>query len=30
MDVGVMLAEKIGKNPMIVDVELERVFGGWL
>jgi hypothetical protein len=30
MDVGVMLAEKIGKNPMIVEVEFERVFGGWL
>jgi hypothetical protein len=30
MDVGVMLAEKIGKEPMIVEVEFERIFGGWL
>jgi hypothetical protein len=30
MDVGVMLAEKIGKEPMVVEVEFERIFGGWL
>jgi hypothetical protein len=30
MDVGVVLAEKIGKEPMVVEVEFERIFGGWL
>jgi hypothetical protein len=30
MDVSVVLAEKIGENPMVVEVELERIFGGWL
>jgi hypothetical protein len=30
MDMGVVLAEKIGKDPMVVEVELERIFGGWL
>jgi hypothetical protein len=30
MDVGVMLAEQIGEDPMVVEVQFERVFGGWL
>jgi hypothetical protein len=30
MDVGVVLAEEIGKEPMVVEVEFERIFGGWL
>jgi hypothetical protein len=30
VDVGVVLAEKIGKEPMVVEVEFERIFGGWL
>jgi hypothetical protein len=30
MDVGVVLAEKIGKEPMVGEVEFERIFGGWL
>jgi len=30
MDVGVVLAEKIGKDPMVVEVEFERIFGRWL
>jgi hypothetical protein len=30
MDVGVVLAEKIGKEPMVVEVEFERIFGRWL
>jgi hypothetical protein len=30
MDVSVMLAEKIGKKPMVVEMEFERIFGGWL
>jgi hypothetical protein len=30
MDVGVVLAENIGKEPMVVEVEFERIFGGWL
>jgi len=30
MDMGVVLAEKIGKDPMVVEVEFERIFGGWL
>jgi hypothetical protein len=30
MDVGVVLAEKIGKEPMVVEVEFERIFGSWL
>jgi hypothetical protein len=30
VDVGVVLAEKIGKEPMVVEVEFERVFSGWL
>ncbi|HVB82707.1 MAG TPA: hypothetical protein VNE82_22495 [Candidatus Binataceae bacterium] len=30
MDVGVVLAEQIGKAPMVVEVEFERIFGGWL
>jgi hypothetical protein len=30
MNMGVVLAEKIGKDPMVVEVELERIFGGWL
>jgi hypothetical protein len=30
MDVGVMLAEQIGKEPMVVEVEFERIFGGCL
>jgi hypothetical protein len=25
-----VLAEKIGKEPMVVEVEFERIFGGWL
>jgi hypothetical protein len=25
-----VLAEKIGKEPMVVEVEFERVFSGWL
>jgi len=30
MNMGVVLAEKIGKEPMVVEMELERIFGGWL
>jgi hypothetical protein len=30
MDMGVVLAEKIGKDPMVVEVEFERIFGRWL
>jgi len=30
MDMRVVLAEKIGEEPMVVEVEFERVFGGWL
>jgi hypothetical protein len=30
MDVSVVLAEEIGKEPMVVEVEFERIFGGWL
>jgi hypothetical protein len=30
MDVRVVLAEKIGEKPMVVEVEFERIFGGWL
>jgi hypothetical protein len=30
MDVSVVLPEKIGEKPMVVEVELERIFGGWL
>jgi hypothetical protein len=30
VDVGVVLAEKIGEEPMVVEVEFERVFSGWL
>jgi hypothetical protein len=30
MDVRVVLAEKIGEKPMVVEVEFERIFGDWL
>jgi hypothetical protein len=30
MDVSVVLAEKIGEKPMVIEMELERIFGGWL
>jgi hypothetical protein len=30
MNVRVVLAEKIGEEPMVVEVEFERIFGGWL
>jgi hypothetical protein len=30
MDVGVVVAEQIGKEPMVVKVEFERIFDGWL
>jgi len=30
VDVRVVLAEQIGEGPMVVEMEFERVFGGWL
>jgi hypothetical protein len=30
MHVSIVLAEKIGEGPMVVEMEFERVFSAWL
>jgi len=30
MEMSVVLAEQFGEEPMLVEMEFERVFGGWL